>query len=97
MDGPFAEIAGLLLVSAARPGSAGSERKAGSTRWSRSAASRSAGAVRDAAHRDVLKSDGVAHILEPFDDAADGAAEELARTIRGGNTPGRPAAAGRAA
>jgi Kef-type K+ transport system membrane component KefB len=40
------------------------------------------GAVRDAAHGQALAAAGVAHILNPFDDAADHAAARLARDIR---------------
>jgi Kef-type K+ transport system membrane component KefB len=40
------------------------------------------GAVRDAAHGRALAEAGVAHILNPFDDAADHAAARLARDIR---------------
>jgi Kef-type K+ transport system membrane component KefB len=40
------------------------------------------GAVRDAAHGRALSDAGVAHILNPFDDAADHAAARLAQEIR---------------
>ncbi len=41
-----------------------------------------AGAVRDPAHRAALAAAGIDRILEPFDDAADHAAESLALAIR---------------
>jgi len=40
------------------------------------------GAVRDVAHGRALAAAGVAQVLSPFDDAADHAAERLAREIR---------------
>jgi hypothetical protein len=54
-----------------------------------------AGAVRDPVHRDALHRAGVALVLQPFDDAADRAAEVLARTMRAGAAQ-VPAAAGSA-
>jgi len=46
-----------------------------------------AGAVRDAAHGQALRAAGVKYILNPFDDAADHAAQRLAAQIRSRNSP----------
>jgi len=51
---------------------------------------RIAAASRDAAHREALTRARITLILEPFDDAADHAADTLARAIRN-DTPGRAA------
>jgi len=48
---------------------------------------RIAGAVRDAAHGRALAAAGVQRILNPFDDAADHAAQSLAATLREPETP----------
>jgi len=48
---------------------------------------RIAGAVRDAAHGRALAAAGVQRILNPFDDAADHAAQSLAATLRETETP----------
>jgi Trk K+ transport system NAD-binding subunit len=45
-------------------------------------ASHIAAAVRDAAHGRALARAGIEHIINPFDDAADFAAEHLARDMR---------------